>query len=157
MFSTPPVETKCSRSASLTHERQPIGRVVDGAQHGGERPHFVARVILLAANEPVADLAGTQMLLERRDEVGRHLAHEDRHVARPRGSGGLEARVVDVPRRDARHIVDEGGNHLGHDVAPGTEPRVVGHLLGRHGEGNGARAVRVHFVAVGLEVDGRWI
>ena len=145
------------RRPQRLHERQPVRGVVDRPQHGGERPHLVACEILFAADESVVHLAGTQTIFERRDEIRRHLANEDGHVSWPRRPGGLEARVVDRPWLHPRDVVDERGNHLGHDRALRVDPLVVGHLLGRHGERDRARALRIHFVPVRLQVDRRRI
>ena len=46
-----------------------VGRVVDGAQDGGEGLHLFAGVVLLAADEAVRDAVGLERLLERADEL----------------------------------------------------------------------------------------
>ncbi len=86
------------RRAEGGEDGQAVGRVVDGAQDGGEGLDLFARVVLLAADEAVRDAAGLERVLEGADELGRHLAHEEADVAGARGADGVVVAVADAPR-----------------------------------------------------------
>ena len=121
---------------------QAVGRVVDGAQDGGEGLHLFAGVVLLAADEAVRDAVGLERLLERADELRRHLADEQADVARARGADGVVASVADAPGPVAGDVVDEGGDGAGEDGQDGVDPPLLGlgqAVLGQ-GQGDGAGA-----------------
>ena len=135
MFSIPFVDTKWSRSASLTAKNGDRSACTSDNRSAGLS---MARRTAASActssrakyslppTSAVAHLARSQPVFERRDELRRHLPDEDGHVTRPRGPRSLDVRVVDGPRLLPRDVVDERRDRLGDGCAladPSACPR----------------------------------
>ena len=130
---------------------QAVGGVVDRAQDGGQRLHLLARVVLLASDQPVRDVALRELVLERADELGRHLADEQADVPGPGRADGVAAPVADAPRPLARDLVDERGDRFGDERPDRLHLAVVGEPVRGQRQRDRARALRGDLGTVGVE------
>ena len=134
--------------AERGEDREAVRGVVDRAQDVRERPHLVAGVVLLAADQAERDAPGGEGALVVLDEVRAHAPDEERHVARARRAHAVA--VADAPRALPRDLVEErrhGRGDRGHEGAD-LAVAVLRKPLRGHGEGEGPRAAAVDLVPV---------
>ena len=110
------------RRAQRGEHGQAVGGIVDRAQDGGQRLHLLARVVLLAADQPVRDAAAREVRPRRADELAASSC--GRAGRRRPGRAGRTASPSRMLHGRVRVMVlDEAGDGVGQDGADGLDVR----------------------------------